>query len=70
MPQYCVNENAQANGDHEVHNVTANKTCLPALSNRRNLGEQTDCWAALDAAKRHFDDVDGCAYCTPACHTS
>lgn len=34
MPQYCVNSHAQANGDHEVHNVTAGGRCLPVPANR------------------------------------
>ena len=38
MPGYCVNRNAQTNGDHEVHDVRANKSCLPTLSNRQDLG--------------------------------
>lgn len=37
MAEYCVNKNAQSNGDHEVHNVSAQKWCLPLLANRQDL---------------------------------
>ena len=70
MPSYCVNKNAQSNGDHEVHDTTANKPCLPATWNRQDLGYHGTCSEAGRAARLYFTQVDGCAICTPACHSS
>jgi hypothetical protein len=70
MPTYCVNRNAQANGDHEVHDVTANRWCLPAVSNRVDLGYHSDCTGAVRQAKWHYPQANGCANCTPSCHTT
>ncbi len=70
MPQYCVNKNAQPNGDHEVHDVSVFRTCLPIPSNRMDLGWHADCAAALRQAKTYYGaSVDGCAECAPQCHT-
>lgn len=70
MRTYCVNKNAQANGDHEVHDVTAKMWCLPEAVNQQNLGYQDDCSAAVRAARAYYSKVNGCAYCAPGCHTS
>jgi hypothetical protein len=70
MPTYCVNSTAQSNGDHEVHDVTANKWCLPTRANRVDLGHHGTCSSAVRAAKNHFRQVNGCRWCAPACHTS
>ena len=69
MAQYIVNRNAQPNGDHEVHNL--NGTCyrLPNPENRVALGEHYSCTSAVQAARRHYTQVNGCAYCASACHT-
>jgi hypothetical protein len=66
---YCVNKNAQTNGDHEVHDVTANKSCLPTPSNRQDLGYHSSCSSAVRAAKAYFNQVNGCRWCATACHT-
>ena len=68
MPHYCVNQNAQPNGDHEVHTATC--TVLPAVQNQTYLGEFTSCGPAVVAAKKHYKQSNGCAFCSPACHTS
>ncbi|MBB5790521.1 hypothetical protein HD601_005096 [Jiangella mangrovi] len=70
MPRYCVNRNAQPNGDHEVHDVSANKWCLPTSANRVDLGHHETCSPAVQAAKIHFSQVNSCRWCAPACHTS
>lgn len=70
MATYCVNRNAQDNGDHEVHNVTAGCGFLPEHRNRVDLGEHPDCRSAVREAGRYFTPVDGCAYCAPSCHRS
>jgi hypothetical protein len=69
MPSYCVNRLAQSNGDHEVHDVTANKWCLPTPANRQDLGYHGTCSSAVQAAKSYFSQVNGCRWCAPACHT-
>jgi hypothetical protein len=66
MNSYCVNANAQANGDHEVHMYSCTK--LPNLENRIYLGEFSSCTAAVQAAKKRYPRSDGCALCCPACH--
>jgi hypothetical protein len=69
MPNFCVNKNAQFTGEHEVHNLAANCPHLPALSNRLDLGWHADCHGAIRKAKEYYSNVDGCAYCCPACHS-
>ncbi len=68
MAQYCVNSNAQPNGDHEVHNLS---TCtrLPLPQNRVPLGEHYGCSTAVAAAKIYYPRANGCAWCSPACNT-
>lgn len=70
MNRYCVNSAAQRNGDHEVHDVTANKWCLPAAVNRQDLGHHSDCVSAVRTARTYYEQVNGCAWCAPDCHTS
>ncbi len=71
MPNYCVNSNAQSNGDYEVHDLDANKWCLPAPSNQVALGFHGSCSSAVTAAKNAgYRTANGCARCAPACHTS
>ncbi len=69
MPRYYVNKNAQANGDHEVHQTVVCPT--PAdEENRLYLGDFGSCRDAVRAAKKHYPQSDGCANCSPDCHTS
>ncbi|CAN02842.1 hypothetical protein DOU09_04805 [Clavibacter michiganensis subsp. michiganensis] len=69
MPHYIVNKNAQPNGDREVHNLaTCNR--LPLQANRVDLGSHASCSGAVSAARRLYNNVNGCAYCSSACHTS
>ena len=67
MALYYVNDNAQSNGDHEVHKTDCK--WLPNLENRTYLGDFTGCSSAVTAAKRHYNQVNGCFYCCNACHT-
>jgi len=71
MPNYCVNKQAQANGDHEVHDLTPG-VCnrLPLVSNQQALGYHVSCQSAVQAAKLHYWQSNGCYYCCPTCHTS
>lgn len=71
MPYFCVNTRAQSgSGDHEVHDLTSTRGCLPDPANRLDLGWHTDCAKAVDAAKRTYDDVNGCRWCAAGCHTT
>lgn len=69
MAQYCVNKNSQPNGDHEVHNL-GTCTVLPRLENRLALGEHATCHTAVSQAKLTYSQSNGCATCSPSCHTS
>lgn len=68
MPYYHVNRNAQANGDHEVHENGCGHQPLP--QNRMDLGYHSDCHGAVREAKRTYSAANGCYYCCNACHTS
>ena len=68
MARYCVNKNAQSNGDHEVH--TDGCSWLPDAANRLYLGDFSNCHGAVREAKKHYSQSNGCAYCCAACHTS
>ncbi|MDB5319945.1 MAG: hypothetical protein JWN40_1576 [Phycisphaerales bacterium] len=70
MPTYCVNENAQANGDHEVHDLTPGAcTHLPEPKDRKSLGWHTDCQGAVTEAKKTYRQSNGCYYCCRPCNT-
>jgi hypothetical protein len=68
MALYYVNKTAQSNGDHEVHHLDCQ--WHPAESNRIYLGSHTNCAPAVVEAKKHYSQVNGCATCSPACHTT
>ena len=65
---YYVNKNAQSNGDHEVHNSDCRVLPLPA--NRLYLGSFSTCAGAVAKAKETYPKSNGCAICSPTCHTS
>ncbi|MDN5289032.1 MAG: hypothetical protein JWR38_5306 [Mucilaginibacter sp.] len=65
--KYYVNQNAQSNGDHEVHEESC--AYLPKLENRTYLGEFSSCKGAVEEAKKRYYKADGCKYCSPDCHT-
>lgn len=66
MALYYVNKKSQSTGEHEVHTGSCN--WLPAPENRQYLGAFDNCTDAVREAKKYYSDVDGCAYCCPACH--
>lgn len=68
MALYYVNNNAQPNGDHEVH--TGSCSFLPDKENRIYLGTFDNCYDAVKAAREQYPQSDGCYYCAKACHTS
>lgn len=68
MSDYYVNKNAQSNGDHEVHKSGC--SYLPNKENRIFLGNFSECYSALVRARQRYSQVDGCYYCSNACHSS
>ncbi|PXY44305.1 hypothetical protein [Flavobacterium hydrophilum] len=66
MKNYYVNNNAQLNGDHEVHT----SDCIYLPSNRKSLGQFSDCKPAVTEAKKTYSKSNGCKTCCSACHTS
>ncbi len=67
MDRYYVNRKAQSNGDHEVHK--AGCSYMPARENQLDLGSFNNCRDAVREAKRHYTQVNGCYWCSRACHT-
>lgn len=67
MAHYYVNKNAQANGDHEVHEEGC--SWLPAVENRIYLGIHATCASAVLEARKYYDQVNGCYHCSYPCHT-
>jgi hypothetical protein len=66
---YYVNKNAQpGSNDHEVHVVGC--SYFPAWENVISLGLFESCGPAVQAAKRYFNDTNGCYYCCNRCHTT
>ncbi|MDQ0592136.1 hypothetical protein QFZ37_000505 [Chryseobacterium ginsenosidimutans] len=69
--EYYMNKNQQSNGDYEVHENSCR--FLPFFENRIYLGSFYSCQGAVDEAKRLFPSqnrINGCYYCSNACHTS
>lgn len=64
---YYVNKNAQPTGEHEVHKLYC--SYLPETGNRIYLGIFINCEDAIKEAKKFYDNIDGCFYCTNECHT-
>lgn len=67
MAKYYVNDNAQSNGDHEVHKDGC--SYMPLASNRTYLGEFSNCQDAVKESKKKYSKSNGCYYCSIACHT-
>ncbi|ANH68550.1 hypothetical protein [Mitsuaria sp. 7] len=72
MAQFIINKNVQANGDYEVHNLSAGCNYMPLPQNQIDLGEHSSCSGAVAAAKKQWpnDRINGCYYCCRACHTT
>lgn len=70
MPTFYRNSNAQPDGFNEVH-VDDNSCSHPPLhANRQTLGWHSTCTEAVRFANQTYGGKhDGCAYCTPNCHT-
>lgn len=65
---YYVNRDVtnNPNYNHEVHKSTC--PFMPSVQNRIYLGYFASCSDAIKAAKRYYNNVDGCAVCCPECH--
>lgn len=68
MASYYVNQNAQFNGDHEVHVFGC--SFMPQPENRIYVGEHYTCRAAVAAAKQYYSQSNGCYWCSNPCHTT
>lgn len=68
MDRYYVNRTAQSNGDHEVHKLGC--YWLSRANSTQDLGMHHGCASAVEVAKQYYSRSNGCAYCSPACHTS
>lgn len=66
--RYCVNTEAQSNGDHEVHTRDCHK--VPAPRNQADLGEHNSCETAVAKARRMGYNANGCIHCCRKCHTT
>lgn len=67
MARYYVNNNAQANGDHEVHELGC---AFMPTENRTYLGEFSSCVPAVAEARKYHRKANGCFYCSRPCHTT
>ncbi|SER33443.1 hypothetical protein SAMN05216589_0226 [Halopseudomonas bauzanensis] len=65
LKQYFVNTLAQPNGDHEVHR----EGCSWMPLSRQSVGYHASCYPAVQAARMYYSRADGCAHCSPQCHT-
>ena len=66
MASYYVNQNAQANGDHEVHVAS----CSYFPGSAQYLGDYASCHGAVTEARLYYPTANGCYYCCRPCHTS
>lgn len=66
MPRYYVNNEAQTNGDHEVHK----ENCRYLPNDRTDLGIHSSCHSAVKKAKSIYSQSNGCIHCARECHTS
>lgn len=64
MVYYYVNDNAQNNGDHEVHK--SGSVWLNKIKSKTSLGSHS----AVREAKKHYKLSNGCYTCSNECHTS
>jgi hypothetical protein len=67
MKHYYVNDNAQSNGDHEVH--ADGCTYLQHIISKTYLGFFANAIPAVQQARRYYLQSNGCAYCCPEANT-
>ncbi len=66
MNTYYVSNQAQPNGDHEVHADGCRH--LPKTTGIKHLGEYSTCFPAVVAAKSLYPQSNGCRHCCNQCH--
>lgn len=66
MAHYYLNKNAQPSGEHEVHKDGCHR--MPELQNRIYLGYFLNAKDAVREARKYFENVDGCYYCSEDAH--
>lgn len=68
MKRYYVNNNPQANGDHEVHE----EGCywLNQAISVKDLGHHNNCNSAVREARKTYTKANGCYTCSNDCHTT
>jgi len=66
MNRYYVNKNAQPTWEHEVHKAGCSH--WPDENNMQSLWLHDNCKSAVRYAKKYYNDVDWCYWCTD-CHT-
>jgi len=65
MDAYYVNNEAQSNGDHEVHK----DGCSWMPKDREYLGRYGSCQPAVAEARKTYLQSNGCLWCCLECHT-
>lgn len=68
MKNYYVNQNAQPNGDHEVH--TDECSYFKSMISKKSLGSHSNCKSAVTEAQKTYPQSNGCKSCSNECHTS
>lgn len=68
MTRYYVNDNAQSNGDHEVH--VSNCIWFDKIKSYTYVGDFNGCRAAVEQAKKIYARSNGCSTCSSVCHTT
>jgi len=68
MAKYYVNNTAQSNGDHEVHEDGC--YWLTLVVSKKDLGFHSNCKSAVTEAKKTYKKSNGCIHCSEECHTS
>jgi hypothetical protein len=68
MEFYYVNNDSTYNPGyhHEVHTEKHANELM--IKNKTYLGYYSNCYDALNEAKKLYHDADGCAICCPLCH--
>ncbi|MYD93353.1 MAG: hypothetical protein F4Y02_06615 [Chloroflexi bacterium] len=68
MADYYVNDRAQDNGDHEVHEDGC--YWLGLAKSTTYLGNFSSCHGAVRKAKTIYRQSNGCKHCSLPCHTT
>ncbi|MBN2016970.1 MAG: hypothetical protein JW794_02370 [Candidatus Cloacimonetes bacterium] len=64
--KYFVHKERLASGEHEVHSEDC--SWMASEEERIYLGEYYCCKPAIEEAKKHYFQVNGCYACCNECH--